>query len=197
MYSWHFQNRANISYWVWFWPPIVFIFSNGWGKKNQKKNRISWHIKVLWQSDFMVHKRSSSLKPHLSSHLWLLRVIMAELNTVVVMETNMTAKPKIFILWSMLRPALEQRSEGTLGVVLCVPLSSANFLHDRQLGLVLLLTWVPCRSSWHHHPPLLIIGWFLQDVSNFQANVWYWFLFFFLKWQSYTLHWDSLILNAQ
>ena len=31
---------------------IVFAFSKDWGK-NQKKNHILWHMKILWNSSFM------------------------------------------------------------------------------------------------------------------------------------------------
>ena len=34
---------------------LVFAFINGWGK-NQKKNTISGHIKIVWNSKFSVYK---------------------------------------------------------------------------------------------------------------------------------------------
>ena len=35
---------------------MVLPFLNGWGKKYQKKNNISWHVKMIWNSNCPVHK---------------------------------------------------------------------------------------------------------------------------------------------
>ena len=36
---------------------MVFVFLNDW-KRNKKKNIISWHVKIVWNSNFSIQKQS-------------------------------------------------------------------------------------------------------------------------------------------
>ena len=82
----HCANREN---------SIFFTFLNGW-KKNQRKNNISWQVKITWNSHFSIHKYSfigthfsvHKCSDHKYSHtnlfmycLWLFHAITAEPNS--------------------------------------------------------------------------------------------------------------------
>lgn len=77
---------------------MLFVFFNGW-RKNEKKKNISWHMNILWNSNFNVHK---DLWEYTNAHFFLYcpQLLFCYNSKRLCGKDFVATKLKIFIIWS-------------------------------------------------------------------------------------------------